>query len=376
MKRFSRSPFVVFIISVVSSNSGIGSGFTLPAPAAVATRTTTTKKPCQLPRGGSDASASTAAASSFASHLAALAVPTEILTSVLPASFGFVRSEFGVSYGYGLATSLTGLTILRKCSQAAGGAGGATNSIFPLHAMALIFYGTRLNAFLAIRVMLSAKMRGFVKTIEDRAKARGSRLSRAPFLLSCGFLYYGLAAPLLLTSKLTNSVMSPSWAVPLMKALVALEWFGFGMAALADLTKSFVKQTKGENTLVTSGIFSILRHPNYTGEIIGWTANALCGLIAFILLAKSGAVGWPALLGTLSCTAIGWAGIVFVLLQATRRLEASQKRYSNNPDYAPWVASTWSGWMLPPTPKKKKEEEKLPQIILDENQVEEAGSGI
>eukprot|EP00980_Cylindrotheca_fusiformis_P016961 scaffold5159_cov112-Cylindrotheca_fusiformis.AAC.15 len=301
-------------------------------------------------------------------RLPALVIPQEVLTSVLPASLGFYRSEYGVSYAYGLATALTGLSLLRRFSGA--------NTIFPMHAMALIFYGTRLNLFLAARTLLSSRIRSLVDKIEDRAKARGGRLSRAPFLLSCGFLYYGLAAPLLFTSKLTTDVLKPLWVLPLLKVLVGIEWLGFGMAALGDFTKTYIKQAKGEDTLVTSGIFSILRHPNYTGEMIGWTANSFAGIVAFTLLvnaATTRAVLWP-LVRTMAVQTLGWVGIIFVLLQATTGLEKRQKeQYGGRTEYATWVSSTWSGWVLPSGGAASDAE---PHIELDENQIEDAGSGI
>jgi protein-S-isoprenylcysteine O-methyltransferase Ste14 len=239
--------------------------------------------------------------------------------------------------------------------------------------MALIFYGTRLNSFLAVRTMLSARMRGFVEKIEERAKARGNRLSRAPFLVSCGFLYYGLVTPILMTERLTSELMSPSWMEWAMKALVGIEWCGFLLAALGDFTKSYIKQAKGEDTLVTSGVFSIFRHPNYTGEMIGWTANNLVGVLAFILIAKSKVMGIISLLGTFTVMTLGWSGIIFVLLQATRGLETRQKeQYGDNPNYDSWISSTWPGWMLP---QKEEVKEEL-QIQLDATQIENFGSGI
>ena len=302
------------------------------------------------------------------SSLAAVSVPPEVLTSFLPPILGFYKSEFGVSYAYGLATALSGISILRRFSP-------ATNSVLPLHAMALIFYGTRLNSFLAIRTILSARLRTFIDKIEQRARAKGNRLSRAPFIFSCGFLYYGLVAPLLFTSQLTTEIMKPSWVVPVMKTLVGLEWFGFGLAALGDFTKTFVKQTKGEDTLVTSGIFALLRHPNYTGEMIAWTANNLCGTVAFALLimAASSRAAFASLVGTFVAQTLGWVGITFVLLQATTGLEKRQKeKYGDEAEYESWVASSWGGFTLP----AKKEESKEYKISLDEKQIVENGSGI
>ena len=298
----------------------------------------------------------------------ALPIPQEVVTSFLPSSLGFIKSEFGVSYGYGFATALTGLSILRQFPGA--------NSILPMHAAALIFYGFRLNAFLLIRTFLSSRIRATIKKIEDRANDRGGRLSRTPFLLSCGLLYYGLAAPLFLTSKLSNGILTgSSWLLPVLKALVGLEWFGFAIAALGDLTKTYVKQTKkDEYTLVTSGIFSILRHPNYTGEMIGWTANALCGLVTAGVLLQKSAMGLPALLRNVSALSVGWLGIVFVLLQATTGLESRQKeQYGDKQAYNDWISSTWGGFTLA---KKEEGTNGEAQLELNEKQIEESGSGI
>jgi steroid 5-alpha reductase family enzyme len=290
------------------------------------------------------------------------AVAPEVWTSLLPPLLGYYKQEYGVSYGYGFATALSALSIMRRFP----------NSILPLHAMALVFYGLRLNVFLGARVLLSSRIQEIQTGIEERAVAKGNRWkTRTPFLLSCGFLYYGLMAPLLFTSKLTASML-PSWGKQLLQTLVGIEWFGFGLAAFGDFTKTYVKKVKkDENRLVTGGIFSILRHPNYTGEIIGWTANALCGLVAASLLLKESSITVP-LMANLVTMTLGWVGILFVLLRASCNLEAKQKKeHGSDPNYDKWISSTWSGWQLP----AKAEEVMEPHIeVVDV--IEEYGSGI
>ncbi|KAL3928560.1 MAG: hypothetical protein SGARI_004998 [Bacillariaceae sp.] len=220
---------------------------------------------------------------------------------------GFVKSEWTVSYGYGFATSLSALSLLRRTAS--------PDPIFALQAAALIFYGFRLNAHLFIRNRISI--------------------------------------------------------LKLMKVLVAGQWLGFGMGALGDATKSYVKKTKGENTLVTSGIFSILRHPNYTGEIIGWTCNALLGALTGAYLLKD----TPHKVGLIGLTALGWMGITFVLLGATRSLEQRQKKdYGSKEEYKKWIDSTWSGWYLAKNEKDAATD--AHEITLDEATEEESGSGI
>ena len=299
--------------------------------------------------------------------LPAFTLPQELWTNLLPPCLGFYKSEYTVSYGYGFATALTALSILRRSGPANG------NGLLPFHAGALIFYGFRLNLFLFVRTALSSRMQEFNNNIEERAVTKGNRFkTRAPFVLSCALLYYGLSAPLLFTSKMAEI---PLWTNQVLKALIGLQWYGFAMAALGDFTKTFVKRAeKDEHFLVTTGIFSLVRHPNYTGEIIGWTANILCGLIASCFIFKSSKIT-PALLGNLAASALGWVGILFVLLRASANLEERQKKeYGNDPKYEKWINSSWSGWQLPAKEVQEEEHEEPHLEVSEEN--EEFGSGI
>jgi steroid 5-alpha reductase family enzyme len=274
------------------------------------------------------------------------------------------KSEYGVSYAYGTATALSAYLLAKSL---------APTTLPYWHAAALIFYGVRLNTFLAVRTAMSKRMQEMVQTIEDRAIARGSRLSRLPFVLSCGLLYYGLVAPVVATSQLV-AIDSTSTVAKVFAGLVGMQWFGFAMAALGDFTKTHIKsKQKDENFLVTSGIFSIVRHPNYTGEIIGWTANAGLGLMgAFLLKGK-----WTLtqLVTNVASNLVGWMGILFVLLRATTGLEKRQgEKYGEMQKYKEWVQSTWSGWTLASNkgPNAQEETHHLEVTDIDEDM----GSGI
>jgi steroid 5-alpha reductase family enzyme len=324
------------------------------------------------------------------------AVAPEIWTNALPPAMGLVKSEWTVSYGYGFASSLSALSLLVRT-----GITPNNNPIFPLQAAALIFYGLRLNAFLFIRNRISSRMQEFQKNMEERAVA-SSRLARIPAVLGCGLLYYALYAPLLLTSMMSGNSAAPPVALMAMKGLVALQWCGYLMGAVGDFTKSYVKKSQGnERFLVTSGIFSLLRHPNYTGkrdnllcldilfvalalqqrvvlfwklllgEIIAWTCNSLLGTLAGAYLLRN--QFRSNILGYLCLNLVGWIGIVFVLLTATGNLEERQKiDYGETEKYKQWVESTWSGWYLP----KRSEELERHEITMDDELVEESGSGI
>jgi len=302
------------------------------------------------------------------------AVNPELLTSLLPPALGFFRTEWTVSYGYGFSTALSALSLLLRQPQSL--------AICKLHAAALVFYGLRLNVFLFLRNRLSPRYREIGKKIDERSQEKFPTLiSRLPFVLSCGLLFYGLYVPVLLTSKLAGDTVAMKSAAGVgmtaIKLLVGMQWFGFVVAALGDLTKSYVKGSEKDGKfLVTSGIFSILRHPNFSGEILSWTCNVLCGSVsaAYLLRSKLSL----STLGYLGLSTFGWSGMIFVLLRATSSLEERQKNdYGDTKKYKDWVKNTWCGWKLPSSEKgDASKEEDMYKVTMNAETEEDFGSGI
>ena len=74
-----------------------------------------------------------------------------------------------------------------------------------------------------------------------------------------------------------------------------------------------------------TGLYRIVRCPNYLGEMIFWTGVLISGI---------GAVtGWQWLV-----VAIGYIGIIFVMFSGARRLEIRQnKNYGKDPEYQKYV---------------------------------------
>jgi len=164
-----------------------------------------------------------------------------------------------------------------------------------------------------------------------------------PFILGCSFLYAGMAAPLLLTA---TAGLSGKLAF----ASVVAMYVGLFVAAWGDLVKTWVKADKGGDHLVTSGPFALLRHPNYTGEVLLWTANVFTALAAGNILN-------PARGGIFALSLLGLVGINFVLAQATTGLERRQsEKYGATDEYKEWVKRTWSGPLLPGKSKKNPEQ--------------------
>jgi len=254
------------------------------------------------------------------------AVTSVALASTVPTLLGYWKSEYGVSYAYGTAMAVCGSLYLPA----------ARTPLAVAHAACLLAYGVRLNAFLLYRELFIPRFVEFREKIEQRAASKGSRLARTPFVLSCSFLYFCMAAPL----RLTFGLGPAHGALAMLQwGLVGLMYSGFGVAAIGDLTKTRVKAARGENALVTQGIFMWLRHPNYTGELLLWTANAAIAVLG--ALCDNG-LPKPAKIGYAVASAIGAAGIAFVLLKATSNLEKKQEEKYGE-EYTDWAAGSWSG---------------------------------
>ena len=253
--------------------------------------------------------------------------------SVVPTLLGFWKTEYGVSYAYGSAMAAIGTLVLPA----------ASSPLARAHALALVLYGVRLNAFLLYREIFIPRFQKFREKIEERTKAKGNRLSRTPFVLGCSFLYYCMGAPLLLTA----TAAPPTSA--LLKVETALMYLGFLIAALGDLQKSIVKATKGEDALVTNGIYKFLRHPNYTGELLLWGASFAAAVTVAPAILAAATMSKLAVAGWLLASATGYAGIAFVLIQAATGLEKKQKdKYGagegkGGGPYERWVATSWAG---------------------------------
>ena len=101
--------------------------------------------------------------------------------------------------------------------------------------------------------------------------------------------------------------------------------FGLIFESLADWQKSKAKKINPKRFCDT-GLFRIVRCPNYLGEMIFWTGVLISG--ANIL---TGAGQWIMAL-------VGYIGIIYVMFSGARRLEVRQnKNYGKDPEYQSYV---------------------------------------
>ena len=92
--------------------------------------------------------------------------------------------------------------------------------------------------------------------------------------------------------------------------------------------------TPGKDHLVTGGLYKWLRHPNYTGEVFGWSASFAAALIAGAAAAAGGVLATTTTLLTnpwIGASALGWLGIMFVLAGEASVPPIVQKNSSAHP---------------------------------------------
>ena len=82
----------------------------------------------------------------------------------------------------------------------------------------------------------------------------------------------------------------------------------FIIEIIADNQKSAAKKIN-PNRFVDTGLYKIVRCPNYFGEIIFWTGNFISGFNVYVGFSQ-----W-------FITFLGYAGIVFVMFSGARRIE-------------------------------------------------------
>ena len=256
----------------------------------------------------------TVAATGLASTLAGpLALPACTAIATVPCALAMIRQAYVFSLSYGLAAAAIGGAVLR-----AAGAGAAP--LLKLHAQLVLAYGLRLFAFLFWRQEVAAKEEW---TRKLTALDKTPRAERVPLIVSTAFFYALMTSPLLFHYQ--AGALAPTLMA---KAGAAVAAAGLAIEAVADQMKSFDKmRLKAQGAaprLYTGGLYAISRHANYLGEIVFWVGSFMMGAPA--LLVGAGA-GWGAAaiaLGRIAASGLGLAGIVFIMLSATKRLEGRQ----------------------------------------------------
>ena len=231
---------------------------------------------------------------------------------MLVSSIGFKNYVWFISLGYGFSIAAQGLAMLFLYGQ----------NLTPgtiLCCVLFILYGLRLGGYLAYREIKSGSYKkNMVGEIKDgKTVPLGIKIAiwvtcAALYVTQIGGVFYRLV-----NAAQDNAFVFIGAAVMLM---------GVSLETAADIQKNKAKKINPRR-FVDSGLYRIVRCPNYLGEMIFWTGVLICGIGA--------ASGWQWLI-----IAIGYIGIIFVMFSGARRLELRQdKNYGKDPEYQKYVTT-------------------------------------
>lgn len=240
-----------------------------------------------------------------------------VFLCLLVSAIGFIKFVYFISIGYGYSIAAMALV-----SLVAGLVDGKLELVAAIEAALLAVYGIRLGTYLVLR---EAK-----PSYQATQAADGDRSGAGTFGLK---LLVWLTVALLYVAMFTPCAMrffaaaagrldpAPALSVVGLAIMAA----GLLIEGIADKQKSAAKKAAPKR-FCDSGLYKIVRCPNYFGETLVWTGNLLAGAA---LLGN-----WLAWL----LAAVGYVSIVLIMRGSARRLEIKQgERYGSDPEYRAYV---------------------------------------
>ncbi len=222
---------------------------------------------------------------------------------------------FSLGYGYGVVALAVAMGIMYP---------GSLSAPTAVLLVLLFVFGMRLGTYLFVRERRSAAYNKILHDPSLKQKKPASVIITV--WLFCAVLYVMQVSPVAfrLMNTEAGAEVSDLWAW--IGAAIAL--YGILLEAFSDAQKSAAKK-RNPKRFVDTGLYRIVRCPNYLGEVVIWTGVLLSGIGA-------GLVWWQWLIA-----AIGYLGILYVMFSGARRLELRQNEvYGNDPEYQAYVKKT------------------------------------
>ena len=219
---------------------------------------------------------------------------------------------FSLGYGFGISALAIATAVIFRDALSA-----------PTVALcaAMFVFGFRLGGYLFYRERKAAAYRKIL--YEPSLQKKKPVFVVITVWLFCALLYVGQVSPVAfrLANTADGVAVNDLWA-----------WIGFAMIVLgtcleagADAQKNAAKK-KNPKRFVDTGLYRIVRCPNYLGELTIWTGALISGIGA-------GLNWWQWLI-----VLVGYAGIVYVMFSGARRLEVRQNEvYGADPEYQAYI---------------------------------------
>ena len=237
-----------------------------------------------------------------------------LVVALVISAIGFYKYVYFISLGYGFSVAAIGVALLWSFRDS------LTIKVLVI-CLLFIVYGCRLSGYLLIRELKSATYRSTMKKeIKDGKEV--SFPAKIAIWITCGLLYACQTSPVLF--RLENGKTDDT----VLLAGILIMCMGIILESVADVQKSAAKK-ENPNRFVDTGLFKIVRCPNYFGEMVFWTGVLVSGVNVM-----SGVLQWVIALS-------GYLGIIYVMFSGARRLELRQNRnYGKDPEYQEYVKKT------------------------------------
>lgn len=225
-------------------------------------------------------------------------------------ALGFRRVDWFISIGYGL--SIAAQAVVFSLTYR-----GALDLWTLLQQLLFAAYGARLASYLISR----ERSPSFARELQA-SKERSTHIVggvKVAIWVTVSALYVAMYAPGLFT--LASGGGTSVWLIVGIVVMAA----GLVLESAADAQKSRLKAAN-PSTFVSTGLFGIVRSPNYLGEMVFWFGGFLSGIAAY-----TSVVAWLVALTGLVC-------IELIMLGSARRLELKQaERYGEDASYQRYV---------------------------------------
>ena len=222
---------------------------------------------------------------------------------------------FSIGYGFGISALALTLAILFK---------DVITVPTALLCVVMFIFGCRLGLYLLTREKRSAEYKKILYG-PDAAKKKPLPVVIVVWIF-CALLYVGQVSPVAFYLANKSAGVSVNEIFPWIGA--ALMALGVVLESVADAQKKAAKKVN-KNRFVDTGLYRLVRCPNYLGELVIWTGS-------FIVCFGANCTWWQWVIAS-----IGYIGIVYVMFSGARRLELRQNlTYGNDPEYQAYIKKT------------------------------------
>ena len=235
-----------------------------------------------------------------------------LLVCLAISALGFIRSDWFISIGYGFSVAAQAVLYALLYSR---------TLTLPLALQLLLYlaYGLRLGSYLVLRERASSFAPELEASRERSAGLRGP--IRLVIWIAVSLLYVAMVSP----AVFALTAGADGTSMPTLLPGIVVMALGLLLEAAADAQKSRLKAI-APKTFVRSGLYAIVRSPNYLGEMLFWFGGFVAGIAAYHSVAAWLIAG------------AGFVCIELIMLGSARRLEIKQaERYASDPAYQDYV---------------------------------------